>query len=131
MTEPRLELLSPADVFRALPVRVIALATGADTRTVERWRAGAAPRARYAARVDELRAILAILGERLSDAERRAWLESRNPALDWRRPAELLGEGRFDDVRAAAEVSRAARGDHAAGSTRGEAAEDRVRRDPA
>lgn len=95
-------------VIRALPIRMLSATTGADRRTVERWRSGSAPRSRYRARVDELGAVLAILGEETTAPAKQAWLEARNPFLDWRRPAELLAEGRFDEVRGAAEAWRAA-----------------------
>ena len=47
---------------------------------------------------------MAILGTSLPEPARRAWLESRNPFLDWQRPADLLAQGRFDEVRGAAEA---------------------------
>ncbi|HEV8516291.1 MAG TPA: hypothetical protein VGQ47_01470 [Candidatus Limnocylindrales bacterium] len=99
--------LPPAIVIRSLPIRLLSSVTGADRRTVERWRSGTSPRARYRARVDELGAVLAILGDGISEAGKRAWLEARNPFLRWERPADLLAEGRFDDVRGAAEAYQA------------------------
>ena len=96
--------LPPSRLLRSLPVRLLASATGADPRTVERWRAGSVPRARYRARVDELGAVMAILSEAMPPDGRQAWLESRNPFLAWQRPADLLAEGRFDEVRGAAEA---------------------------
>jgi hypothetical protein len=97
----------PPFSFRSLPVRLLAAATGADPRTVERWRAGSVPRARYRARVDELGAVMRILAGSMVPEARAAWLEARNPFLDWQRPADLLAEGRFDEVRGAAEAYQA------------------------
>ncbi len=90
--------------LRALPVRLLAEATGAHPRTVERWRTRTGPQRRYRERIDELAAVFAILGDGMDAAAKRAWLESRNPFLAWRRPAEVLSRGGFDEVRAAAEA---------------------------
>jgi hypothetical protein len=96
--------LPPTLVVRSLPIRLLAAATGADRRTVERWRSGSEPRSRYRARVDELGAVLVILGDGMSEQGKQAWLEGRNPFLDWQRPADLLAEGRFPEVKGAAEA---------------------------
>ena len=93
--------------LRALPVRLIAEATGAHPRTVERWRTRTGPQARYRARMDELAALFTVLGDGMSASAKRAWLESRNPFLGWRRPAEVLRAGGFDELRAAAEAYQA------------------------
>ncbi len=95
--------MDPLAPLRSLPIRLLAEATGAHPRTVERWRTRTGPQRRYRERIDELAAVFAILGDGMDAAAKRAWLESRNPFLEWRRPAELLAAGRFDEVRAAAE----------------------------
>ena len=77
--------------------------TGADVRSVERWRTGTPPtRARFIKRLDDLSAVLDILGPRMPDKGKQAWLASRSAYLGWRRPSDLLAQGDFDEVAAAA-----------------------------
>jgi len=53
-------VMAVSTVIRRLPVPVVARATGAHPRTVERWRAGVIPRRRaYLGRLDDLASILA------------------------------------------------------------------------
>ena len=92
-----------ASALRQLPARVISEATGANVRTVERWRAGSGPRWRaYRLRLDDLTAILALLGDGMSSRGRQAWLTARSAHLGWRRPVDVLAAGDFDAVRGAA-----------------------------
>ena len=92
-----------ASVLRGLPARVIAEATGAHPRTVERWRAGSRPRRTvYRARLDDLAAVLQILAEGVPPRARLTWLTSRSAHLGWRRPVAALASGEFDVVRGAA-----------------------------
>ncbi|HEY7464940.1 MAG TPA: hypothetical protein VH987_11005 [Candidatus Limnocylindria bacterium] len=92
-----------AETLRRLPARVVSEATGANQRTVERWRAGMGPRrAEYRVKLDDLAAILAILGEQMGPKATQAWLTGRSAHLGWRRPIELLARGEFDRVRGAA-----------------------------
>jgi len=92
-----------ADALRSLPARVVAQATGANPRTVERWRAGANPRRTlYRLRLDDLAAVLEILGPQSGWRARQAWLTGRSAHLGWRRPVDLLAAGEFDQVRGAA-----------------------------
>jgi hypothetical protein len=92
-----------ATALHSLPARLISEATGANVRTVERWRAGAGPRRHlYRSRLDDLAATLALLGEAMSPRARQSWLTGRSAHLGWRRPVELLAAGRFEQVRGAA-----------------------------
>ena len=90
-------------LIRLFPARFIARATGANVRTAERWRSGQSPQARFRDRIGELQAMLDLLGSGMTDAAKRAWLESPNATLDWARPVDRLADGDFDGVRAAAE----------------------------
>ena len=86
-----------------LPARVISEATGANVRTVERWRAGIGPRRRaFRTRLDDLSATLEMLGDAMTPRGRQAWLVARSAYLGWRRPVDLLAAGEFERVRGAA-----------------------------
>jgi hypothetical protein len=86
-----------------LPTRVISQATGANVRTVERWRAGSGPRRHvYRMRLDDLTATLEVLGDSMTARGRQAWLTARSAHLGWRRPIDLLAAGEFEQVRGAA-----------------------------
>ena len=92
-----------SQALRGLPARVVAQATGANPRTVERWRAGANPRRTlYRLRLDDLAAVLDILGAQTGWRARQAWLTGRSAHLGWRRPVDLLASGEFELVRGAA-----------------------------
>lgn len=92
-----------ASALRQLPARVVSEATGANIRTVERWRAGAQPRRHvYRIRLDDLAAVLEVLGEAMAPRARQAWLTARSAHLGWQRPVDVLAEGEFDRVRGAA-----------------------------
>jgi uncharacterized protein (DUF2384 family) len=93
----------PPRLIRVFPAPFIARVTGANVRTAERWRAGQSPQARYRYRIGELQAVLDLLGRGMTDAAKRDWLEAPNGGLGWRRPVEMLAQGAFDAVRAAAE----------------------------
>jgi hypothetical protein len=92
-----------AEVIRRLPTRVVSEATGANRRTVERWRAGIGPRrAEYRIKLADLAAILEILGGQMGPGAWQGWLTGRSAHLGWERPVELLAAGEFDRVRGAA-----------------------------
>lgn len=92
-----------AEAVRRLPARVVSEATGASPRTVERWRAGYGPRRTiYRLRLDDLAAVLEILGSQMGPRARQAWLTGRSAHLGWQRPVELLATGDFERVRGAA-----------------------------
>lgn len=86
-----------------LPARLVSEATGANVRSVQRWRAGIGPRRRvYRMRLDDLSATLEALGDGMSVRARQAWLTARSAHLGWRRPIDLLAAGDVDLVRGAA-----------------------------
>ena len=92
-----------ATALRQLPARVVSEATGANIRTVERWRAGATPRRHaYRLRLDDLAAVLELLGDAMAPRARLAWLTARSAHLGWQRPVDVLAAGDFDRVRGAA-----------------------------
>lgn len=92
-----------ASALRQLPARVVSEATGANIRTVERWRAGAQPRRhQYRIRLDDLAAIMELLAEVMTPRARQAWLTARSAHLGWERPVDVLADGGFDLVRGAA-----------------------------
>jgi len=89
--------------LRQLPARVVSEATGANIRTVERWRAGSVPRRlAYRLRLDDLAAVMDVLGAAMAPRARQAWLTSRSAHLGWERPVDVLVAGEFDRVRGAA-----------------------------
>ena len=82
---------------------MVALATGAHPRTVERWRAGVTPRRReYRGRLDDLASILAVLGPGLSTQAQRQWFTASSAYLGGRRPIDELAAGRVELARGAA-----------------------------
>lgn len=97
-------------VLRALQVQIgvgerdIARLTDKETRTVRRWLAGALPKGESAERIDELRAIVTVLGQLLDPEGIVAWLRNRNERLGFRRPLDVLAQGGdgFDEVLGAA-----------------------------
>lgn len=92
-----------ASALRQLPARVVSEATGANIRTVERWRAGATPRRHvYRVRLDDLAAVMELLGNAMTPRARLAWLTGRSAHLGWQRPVDVLAAGDFDSVRGAA-----------------------------
>ena len=95
--------MAVSTVIRRLPVPVVARATGAHPRTVERWRAGVTPRRRaYLGRLDELGSVLALLGPGLSTQAQRQWFTAVSAYLGGRRPIDELAAGRVDRARGAA-----------------------------
>ncbi len=95
--------LAPLPLVRSLPVPLIARATGAHPRTVERWRAGTSPRRhQFTGRLAELRTILDLLGPGLPRRAQAAWLTAGSAYLGGRRPVDLLAEGEGSLVRGAA-----------------------------
>jgi hypothetical protein len=92
-------------LIRTLSVPVLARATGAHPRTVERWRAGSqVRRRRFRTRLANLAAVLATLGPRRSPAAQRSWLLSPSAHLGGHRPIDALAAGDVARARAAAAV---------------------------
>lgn len=92
--------LSDHDIAKTVP--------DAGARSVRRWRTEGAPTTRAAQRWEPIDDLCATVGYMLANATYDeegivSWLRSRNAGLDHQRPLDVLGEGRFEDVRAAAE----------------------------
>jgi Protein of unknown function (DUF2384) len=92
--------LSDHDIAKTVP--------NAGVRSVRRWRTEGPPKTRAAQRWEPIDDLCATVGYFLANATYDeegivAWLRSRNHALDHQRPLDVLGEGRFEAVRAAAE----------------------------
>ena len=88
---------------RSLPVSLVSIITGADVRSVERWRTGTSPRRlAFVRRLDDLAAILDLLGPEMTDKGKQAWLTSRSAYLGMSRPLDLLANGQFERVAGAA-----------------------------
>src|SRR3989304_5030480 len=67
---------------RSLPARLVSTVTGADGRSVERWRTGTEPRrSEFVNRLDDLVAILDLLGPSMTNKGKQAWLTSRSGYL--------------------------------------------------
>ena len=95
--------MTTAQVVRALPTWLVSDVTGAAIRSVERWRAGVAPRRRtYVRRLDDLSTVLELLGPAMSDRGKRAWMTSPSAFLGRQRPVDVLTAGDFERVRNAA-----------------------------
>ncbi|MCI0345632.1 MAG: hypothetical protein L0221_09355 [Chloroflexi bacterium] len=95
--------MTAAQVVRAVPSRILADVTGAAVRSVERWRAGVVPRRHaYVQRLDDLSAVMDLLGPSMSNRGKQAWLTSRSTYLGFQRPVDVLAAGEFDRVRGAA-----------------------------
>ncbi len=83
----------------------IAAATGADTRSVRRWTAERPSRpVRHERQIDDLRAIVEVLADSLTEAGVRQWLRARNRSLKGERPLDVLARGEYERVQAAAEA---------------------------
>lgn len=77
--------------------------TGADVRSVERWRTGTEPRRpAFVHRLVDLAGILDLLGPSMTNKGKQAWLTSRSGYLGMHRPLDLLARGEFDRVAGAA-----------------------------
>jgi hypothetical protein len=95
--------MTMSTALRSLPARIVSEATGANQRTVERWRAGTPPRRSvYRVRLEDLAAVLEMLGPNIGPRARQAWLTARSAHLGWERPIDLLAAGEFEAVRGAA-----------------------------
>jgi hypothetical protein len=84
----------------------IAKAANVRSQTVRRWRSTAATNTpRNTERLDDLRAVVALLLQAgvLYPEEISRWLRARNSDLGYARPNVLIGQGKFDIVRRAAE----------------------------
>ncbi len=82
----------------------IAKATGATVRSVRNWQTTSAIRPRNDERLRDLREIVLILRETLTEKGVGQWLQARNRTLKSRRPIELLERGEFEAARDAAKA---------------------------
>jgi transcriptional regulator with XRE-family HTH domain len=82
----------------------IARATGTTVRSVRNWEATSAIRAHNDERLRDLREIVLILRETLTEKGVGQWLRARNRTLGGRRPIELLEKGDVKAVRDAAKA---------------------------
>jgi transcriptional regulator with XRE-family HTH domain len=107
------ELTRPVDTVRFvhrdihLTQKEIARLLGSDERTVRRWLAdedGGNPQQRFARRIDDLRDLVRLLYETLPGEQTARWLRARNRLLKSGRPIDLLAQGRYAEVREAAEA---------------------------
>lgn len=88
---------------RVIDVGDLAQITGATPRSVSRWStAKTLPRREAEDRLLELKAVVDVLGSVLRSEPARLWLRSPNPFLDWRKPLDLIAEGEYRRVIAAA-----------------------------
>jgi uncharacterized protein (DUF2384 family) len=95
----QLRYVEDAHDVLGLTYRQLAGAVGADESTLHRWRAGeSAPRSVFLSRMDALREFQQELLETMDRDSARAWLQTPVPALDDRRPAELLQAGRIEPL---------------------------------
>jgi len=99
------DLLSLLNDFGFTDRELIRSANGEaiSARTLRRWRLEGFPDSKADERWEQLDDLRAIIGFMLADgtydeAGILAWLRSRQPDLELRRPLDVLGEGRFGDV---------------------------------
>lgn len=81
----------------------VAIATGADERSVRRWLGDTRP-IRHERQIDDLRAIVQLLAETLTAEGIRQWLRARNRYLKGERPLDALARGEYSRVQEAAEA---------------------------
>lgn len=95
----QLRCIEDAHDVLGLTFRQIAAALGADESTLHRWRSGESePRAVFVSRMEALRELQDEMLEAMSPEAAREWLTTRLPALDGRRPVELLAEGKVEPL---------------------------------
>lgn len=75
---------------------------GVSDRAVRGWAHSAVRPERYD-RLAELRDLVVLLSDSLSERGVGQWLHARNRLLDGARPIDALGEGRYEQVREAAQ----------------------------
>jgi transcriptional regulator with XRE-family HTH domain len=96
---PRLRFVEDAHDALGLTYRQLAAAIGADESTLHRWRSGESePRSVFLSRMDALHEFQRELSDLVTPQAARAWLRMPIPALDGRRPVDLLEEGRIEPL---------------------------------
>jgi hypothetical protein len=83
--------------------RDVALVAGVTDRAVRGWTTSEIRPQRYD-RLAELRDLVILLSDSLTPRGVGQWLHARNRLLGGTRPLEVLNEGRFEDVRRAAQA---------------------------
>ncbi|HVX21412.1 MAG TPA: hypothetical protein VHB02_08690 [Acidimicrobiales bacterium] len=81
----------------------VASVAGVTDRAVRGWATSEIRPQRYD-RLAELRDLVILLSDSLTPRGVGQWLHARNRLLDGKRPLEVLHEGRFEDVRRAAQA---------------------------
>jgi transcriptional regulator with XRE-family HTH domain len=82
-----------------LTYRQLAAAIGADESTLHRWRSGESePRSIFRGRMDALHEFQQELLDAVPPAAAREWLRTPVPALEGRRPVDLLEQGRIEPL---------------------------------
>lgn len=82
-----------------LTYRQLAAAIGADESTLHRWRSGESePRSVFLSRMGALHEFQQELFDAVPPGAAREWLRTPVPALDGRRPVDLLEEGRIETL---------------------------------
>lgn len=77
----------------------VARVMGTTARSVTRWAAeGSMPRRDNEERLLELKAVVDALRQVMRDEPARLWLRSPVPALDYRKPIELIAQGEYRQV---------------------------------
>ena len=95
----QLRYLEEAHDVLGLTYRQVAAAIGADESTLHRWRAGdTGPRTVFLSRMDALHEFQQELLDLVPPAAAGEWLRTPIEALDGRRPADLLEEGRIEPL---------------------------------
>ncbi|HEU4884341.1 MAG TPA: antitoxin Xre/MbcA/ParS toxin-binding domain-containing protein [Longimicrobium sp.] len=96
---PQLRYVEQAHDALGLTYRQLAAAIGADESTLHRWRSGESePRSVFLSRMDALHEFQQELFDLVPPGTAREWLRAPMPALDGRRPVELLDEGRIETL---------------------------------
>ena len=95
----QLRYVEDAHDVLGLTYRQLAAALGADESTLHRWRSGeSTPRTIFLSRMEALREFQQELVEVVTPEAARAWLSTAVPALNGRRPVDLLEEGRIEPL---------------------------------
>ncbi|MPZ67983.1 MAG: DUF2384 domain-containing protein [Actinobacteria bacterium] len=77
----------------------IARVSGSTPRSVSRWQARKAiPKRDVEERLLELKSVLDLLREVLTDEPARLWLKTPNPDLGYRKPIDVISEGGYREV---------------------------------
>jgi transcriptional regulator with XRE-family HTH domain len=95
----QLRFVEDAHDALGLTYRQLATAIGADESTLHRWRSGESePRSIFLSRMDALHEFHQELSDLVPPASAREWLRTPVPALEGRRPVDLLEEGRIETL---------------------------------